>query len=83
MSSKTRQTPTAYRLELNLSECSGSQKVGGLTELFDTRDGKPIVKHYIIRDQAEMAESREGELCGNGKRGSATVQNFFNLKQVK
>jgi hypothetical protein len=54
-----------------------------LAEFSDIGDGKPIVKHYMIRDQAEMAENREGELCGNGKRGFATVQNFFNLKQVK
>jgi hypothetical protein len=57
--------------------------VGVLAEFSDIGDGKPIVKHYIIRDQAEMAENRKGELCGNGKRGSATVQNIFNLKQVK
>jgi hypothetical protein len=46
---------------LNLSECPGFQKVDVLAEFFDIGDGKPIVKHYIIRDQAEMAENREGE----------------------
>jgi hypothetical protein len=68
---------------LNLSEYAGSQKVGIFAEFSDTGDGKPTVMRYIIRGQSEMAENRQGELCGNGKRGSATVQKFFNLKQVK
>ncbi len=32
-----------------------------MAEFFSVGDGKPTVMHYIIRDQAGMAEYREGE----------------------
>jgi hypothetical protein len=35
--------------------------MGIFVEFFDTGDGKPTMMHYIIRDQAGMAENREGE----------------------
>jgi len=44
-----------------VAECPDSDKVGELAEFPDDDGGKPTTMRYIIRDQAGMAEYREGE----------------------